>query len=173
MPGAPGPAPSATNKMVHIFGEEKFSPDEFFSITYRFSARRVRVHQGGSVTWDNQTNDGHSVSVVTRDQLPRSVQQVDNCSVCNDLLAAHFPNGLPPQGAPVLVLDDFKPTAAPARFDSVGDSVIVAPPGVGLPTSVSVIISALPGSTLDYMCAIHPWMQGSIQVVGSGDTTDD
>lgn len=73
----------------------------------------------------------------------------------------------------MLVLDDFKASNPPARFDSAGDSVIVAPPGVGLPTSVSVVVSALPGTALDYMCAIHPWMQGSIQVVNSGDHTDD
>jgi len=170
---APSPVPGATDKTVRIVGEEKFSPDEFFSITYHFTPRRTRVHQGGTITWDNQTNDGHTVSVVTHDQLPRTVQQVDVCSVCNDLLAAHFPNGFPPQGAPVLVLDDFKATTATARFDSPGDSVIVAPPGVPFPTRVAVMISAVPGTTLDYLCAIHPWMQGSIQVVGSGDTTED
>ena len=170
--GSVSAAPTATDKTVHIVGEERFSPDEFFTITYRFAPRRTRVHQGSSITWDNQTNDGHSVSVVTHDQLPRTVQQVDNCSVCNDLLAAHFPNGFPPQGAPVPVLDDFKATTAPARFDGPGDSVIVAPPGVSLPTRVSVVVSALPGTTLDYMCAIHPWMQGSIHVVASGDSTN-
>jgi plastocyanin len=170
---APSQTPGATDKTERIVGEEKFSPDEFFTVTYRFAPRRIRVRQGGTITWDNQTNDGHSVSVVTREQLPRTVQDVNNCNVCNDLLAAHFPNGFPPQGAPVLVLDDFKATTAPARFDSLGDSVIVAPPGVPGPTRVSVVISAAPGSTLDYLCAIHPWMQGRIQVVARGDNTDD
>lgn len=170
---APSPTPSATEKTVRIVGEEKFSPDEFFSITYRFNPRRTRVHQGDTITWDNQTNDGHTVSVVTRAQLPKTVQQIDNCSACNDLLAAHFPNGFPPQGAPLLVLDDFKATTAPARFDSVGDSVIVAPPGSGFPTRVAVNVSALPGTTLDYMCAFHPWMQGSIQIVASNDSIED
>ena len=75
---APGPSPVATDKRGHIVGEEKFGPDEVFSITYGFTPRRIRVHQGSSITWDNQTGDGHSVSVVTHDQLPRTVQQVDN-----------------------------------------------------------------------------------------------
>jgi len=171
--GSVSAAPTSTDKVVHIVGGETFSPDESFSITYRFTPRRTRVHQGDSITWENQTTDGHTVSVVTREQLPKTVQQIDNCSVCNDLLAAHFPNGFPPQGTPVLVLDDFKATTAPARFDSVGDSVIVAPPGLGFPTRVTVTVSALHGTTLDYMCAFHPWMQGNIQIVASGDSTED
>src|SRR6266567_997616 len=117
--GSVSAAPTSTDKVVHIVGGETFSPDEFFSITYHFFPRRTRVHQGDRITWENQTTDGHTVSVVTREQLPKTVQQIDNCSACNDLLAAHFRNGFPPQGTPVLVLDDFKATTAPARFDSV------------------------------------------------------
>jgi plastocyanin len=118
--GSVSAAPNSIDKAVHIVGGETFSPDEFFSITYHFTPRRTRVHRGDNITWENQTTDGHTVSVVTREQLPKTVQQIDNCSVCNDLLAAHFPNGFPPQGTPVLVLDDFKATTAPA------DSIVPA-----------------------------------------------
>jgi len=158
---------------VQIVGTERFSPDEFFEITYRLATRRITVHKGATITWNNQTNDGHTVSIVTLDQVPKTVDQVNNCAICNDMIAAHFPNGVPPQGAPVLALDDLKPANPPARFDGPGDSIVIAPPGVGAPTASSAQITAAAGQTLRYICAFHPWMQGSIRVVADNDDIGD
>jgi hypothetical protein len=44
-------------------------------------------------------------------------------------------------------------------LDKVGDSLVLAPNG-----TVSAKISAKAGSTLWYVCAVHPWMQGRINV---------
>ena len=32
---------------------------------------------------------------------PKTVDQVNNCAICNPIVADHFPNGFPPQGQPV------------------------------------------------------------------------
>lgn len=162
---APLAVPALAPKTVDIVGEEKLSPDEFFMITYRFATRHLTVQQGATVTWQNKTNDGHTISVVAAADVPRTTAQVDNCGICNTIQAAHFPNGFPPQGVPVLFVDDFKAGVPPARFDSIGDSLIVAPPGMGLPTSVSAQITAPAGTTLNYICAFHPWMQATLRVV--------
>jgi hypothetical protein len=37
-------APVHTPKTVQIVGTQTFSPDEFFSITFRFTPRRIAVH---------------------------------------------------------------------------------------------------------------------------------
>jgi plastocyanin len=50
----------------------------------------------------------------------------------------------------------------PEGFDEGGDSLALAPKGPH--KSGSVVISAPAGTTLYYMCAIHPWMQGKIVV---------
>ena len=162
-------APLHTPKTVQIVGGDSFEPDEFFSITFRFAPRRISVHTGDAVTWNNQTTDVHTVSIVNRDQVPRTVAQVNNCPVCNDFIAAHTPNGPPPQGQPVLVLDDFKPANPPARFDSPGDSVLIPPPGLGPGPRVNGRRDCARQTTLNYLCAFHPWMQGTIRVVGDAD----
>jgi plastocyanin len=162
-------APVHTPKTVQIVGTQTFSPDEFFSITFRFTPRRIAVHTGDAVTWNNQTTDVHTVSVVSRDQVPRTIDQVNNCPVCNELIAAHTPNGPPPQGQPVLVLDGFKAANPPAKFAGPGDSALIPPPGLGLPTSVTGTITAPAGTTLNYLCAFHPWMQATIRVLGEAD----
>ncbi len=165
----PQSGPRLEARTVQIVGSEEFSPDEFFSITYRFATRHLTVQQGATVTWDNKTNDVHTVSVVAPADLPRTTAQIDNCSVCNQLMGVHFPNGFPPQGAPVLFVDDFKAGQPPARLDSVGDSILVAPPGQGFPTTSSAQITAPVGSTLNYMCMFHPWMQATLHVVAADE----
>jgi len=147
-----------------------FSPDQFFTVTYRFTPRIIRVHPGDTVTWNNKTaNDGHTVSVVAPSDIPKTAADVGNCAVCNPFFAAHFPNGGPPQGAPVLFLDDLKPGNAPFKLDSAGDSLLVPPPGVGFPPTASAQIAAPAGTTLSYLCIFHAWMQGQIRVVAQED----
>ncbi|MBV8718437.1 MAG: hypothetical protein JO020_34555 [Chloroflexi bacterium] len=150
------PAP----KQVHILGKESFDPDEFFTITYHFTPRHIDVVQGQTVTWDNQTTDAHTISVLAPSDVPKTVDQVNNCAICNQIQADHFPNGFPPQGQPVLFLDNFNAGNLPARFDSVGDSLLTPPPGLGLPLSVSASITAPVGIELHYICAFHPWDAG-------------
>jgi hypothetical protein len=51
-------------------------------------------------------------------------------------------------------------------FDSPGDSVAIIE-AKGAPAghkSVTVPVSAAPGTTLYFMCGLHPWMQGKIVV---------
>ena len=46
-----------------------------------------------------------------------------------------------------------------AGFDQPGDSIFVAPHG-----KMSFDVTAPAGTTLHFICAIHPWMQGRIRV---------
>jgi hypothetical protein len=65
---------------------------------------------------------------------------------CGDALEAHFGAG------PVIDVDS-------PGLDAPGDSLLFF-----AGESISAKISAAAGSTLFYLCAIHPWMQGSIIV---------
>jgi hypothetical protein len=47
--------------------------------------------------------------------------------------------------------------------------MVVPPPGLGLPLSVTAIVTASAGSELRYICAFHPWMQGTIRVLPASD----
>ena len=45
---------------------------------------------------------------------------------------------------------------------TLGDSIALAPKGPH--KTATVVVSAPAGTTLYYVCAIHPWMQGEIKV---------
>jgi hypothetical protein len=82
--------------------------------------------------------------------IPTDVEEVFGCQApgepCGDALAAHVGGGpLIDVGSPGL--------------DAPGDSLLFF-----AGESASATISAPAGSTLFYLCAIHPWMQGSIIV---------
>ena len=71
---------------------------------------------------------------------------------CSALEAAHTggeEGDGPPKNPVVNVGED--------GFDQVGDSVVL----MGKTTKVKV--SAAKGKNLSYLCAIHPWMQGTIK----------
>ena len=75
------PAPVPAPKQVHILGKESFDPDEFFTITYHFTPRHIDVVQGQTVTWNNQTTDAHTISVLAPSDVPKTVDQVNNCAI--------------------------------------------------------------------------------------------
>jgi plastocyanin len=108
------------------------------------------VASGQEVTWvdEGQVADPHTVTVVA--DLPATLEEVFGCEPCGDALAAHGLFG----GEIVPVVE-----AGNAGLDSVGDSLLLLPGG-----SVSAVVSAPAGTTLLYLCALHPWMQGSISV---------
>jgi plastocyanin len=176
-----GVANAATEqRTVTIAGGQQFIPDVSFSDTQHFEQRVVAVRTGQSISWHNTTDEPHTISVVAASDLPRTVAQVESCQVCGPFLGQHAPN-VGPDGQPappfVFFLDNLAPNAGPAKFDSTGDSIIVAPQGAQFPSTtgstisdtVSAVISAPAGTTLNYMCAVHPWMQGSIRVVGANE----
>ena len=146
---------------VQILGDERFTPNAIVLATFHFSPGPLEVRSGEQVTWQNTTADPHTVSVVRHADLPATIDQLFACAICTVIGAAHFPNGF--DQAPVPVLDDLKPTGFPPRLDSPGDSFLIGPSG-SPGSSITAVVSAPAGTTLDYMCVIHPWMQGSIVV---------
>jgi hypothetical protein len=47
-------------------------------------------------------------------------------------------------------------------LDRVGDSVAIQEPGPH--KSITIKVTAPAGTTLYFLCAVHPWMQGKIEV---------
>jgi plastocyanin len=148
-----GVADANRDRTVRVIGSEQFVPNAKVMATFRFAPGPLSVKSGDTVRWVSYTpEDPHTISVVAQADLPTSVAQVFGCAVCSIILAGHFPNGF--NNPPVPVLNVGSP-----GLDAVGDSLLLAPGG-----SVSAVISAPAGSTLHYLCAIHPWMQGTISV---------
>jgi len=86
-----------------------------------------------------------------------------------------FPDGVFGCGEPGTICDDVFSTVAPQIVDDTAAQFVNVSGGPGLDgrldtlwlpddTSISVPVTAAPGTTLSYFCAIHAWMQGSIKV---------
>jgi len=68
---------------------------------------------------------------------------------------------LPPGIGPVLI-EDFD---TPSHGTTVGDATIVGTGGAGGPSQRTIVVTAAPG-LYHFICTLHPWMQGTIRVVG-------
>jgi hypothetical protein len=121
------------------------------------------VSSGGTITVVNlAASDGpHTFSVVKKSDLPRTVQQINNCKICQTIAHEHGAN--PNSNAPpkFLYVENGKGTNTAPNVDQPGDSAFVAPVQKA---KVTLKVTAKPGTTLYFMCAIHPWMQAKLIV---------
>ena len=156
--GAGGKGP-ARAKIV-IKGGDSFKPNAYIKNTFHFVPGTVPVRSGGTVTLTNTTAEPHSLSILKRSQLPRTANHVENCSVCGAIAKSHGvnPEGPPPSGPPPIPLVN----VGAAGFDTPGDSIVFGPKGHG--GQVTFKVTARPGTTLNFVCIIHPWMQGRFLV---------
>ena len=150
-----GGGASASPLTVAVRGGEQFVPNALIQSTFRFSPGPISAITGQTVTWvddDQVADEPHTITVVAQDDLPTNIEEaLVECEVCGAALAGH---NLFPGGVPVPVLNAGSP-----GLDAPGDSLLLFPGG-----SVDAVISAPAGTTLYYLCALHPWMQGSISV---------
>lgn len=183
--GATGQA-SRDNVTVTIVGTESFLPTGEHS-TFRFPAAPTKVRSGGFITFDNQTNDGHTMTLIASADVPTSFR----CQVCDQVNGTYFTGNGPPAGFNIdngVINDDDGQADADLTdpggnaiedFDTVshsngpapatiGDSALVDANGSnnnGFATTRVVQVTAPAGTTLHYICTFHPWMHGTIQVV--------
>ncbi len=146
---------------IAIKGVGSFKPNAYVKDSVHFVVPGpVTIRSGGTVTLSNTTMDPHTLSLVKKSDQPRTIAQVNNCAICNTIARSHGvdPNGPPPMGPPPKPLVD---VGGPG-FDTPGDSIFIGPKGHG--STVSFKVAAKPGTTLYFMCIIHPWMQGRFTV---------
>jgi plastocyanin len=119
----------------------------------------VAISSGGTLTIANKSpdRDPHTFSIVQKSQRPHTLSQIESCAVCGEIAHAH---GASPEehssGPPPIVTVDPKKDG----FNEPGDSQFIAPH-----QTLTLTITAKPGTKLYFMCAIHPWMQGVVKVI--------
>lgn len=127
---------------IKVVGKNSFVKNALIQSTFRFSPGRKIVKSGSTVTlWNKSTPEPHTLSIVGRKALPKNVAEVFGCKACGPFHKKPDAN------------------AGKPGFNRRGDSRFVP---VG--KSVKFKVTAPAGKTLHYLCAIHPWMQGSIVV---------
>jgi plastocyanin len=155
--GAAFAATRGGGPVVKTPGTSVFRINKYAQDSVHFSPGTIRVASGGTITFTktNRDPEPHTVTISTKQDLPKSFAQ--RCKPCE--IASHHlkdPND-DSKGVKTYVLNKGQP-----GFDVEGDSVVLAPKGPH--KSETVVISAPSGTTLYFMCAIHPWMQGKIVV---------
>jgi hypothetical protein len=195
------PAFANSGKTITTVGGNVIEINDHYSITLRFSPDHpIFVHQGQTIVLTEASNDVHTLSLVDKSLLPKTVGDVFSCappqfggspnSICARIFATHLPNGIPqgppppnpPPGKCITVggqtpvyqcIDNGVPSSTPPKLDTAftfskgGDSVILLPG-----ETITMTVTASPGSILHFMCVLHPWMQGEI-IVTSGNGEDN
>jgi len=144
-------------RTVFTRGDEVLMPNILIRSDLRFSPGRVGIDSGEMMTWvhADKTLAPHTMTLATPEQLVENFEDFLFCGECaaaiGAALAGHFPPGLPP--VPVLDPD------GDGEYGTPADSLLIFPG-----ETVSAQINSAAGTTLLYFCAIHPWMQGSIEV---------
>lgn len=153
-----------SGKEVGVKGLEAFEPNALFLSDLRFTPENIKVHKGETVVWaDNAlTSVPHTITIVDPANLPANFAQAYICNWDKRILGVDGPclqfvdahGGIPPI-RPVVEVGN-------KGLDAPGDSIFLPPTG-----SVTAHVTASPGTTLHYICIIHPWMQGTITVEDS------
>jgi plastocyanin len=142
---------AAADAGVRTMGDERVVPNAMVQATLRFTPGMIKVASGDDVTWthDDNTTEPHTVTIVEEFPEP-TLDAIFGCGApdqpCGIALAAHFALG------PVV-------EAGAPGLDAPGDSLLFFDD-----TSVTATVTAPAGTTLKYLCAIHPWMQGEIVI---------
>ena len=156
------PALAATprNTTVTAVGGQKYEINRFAGDTMRFGKDTYEIRSGGTLTLRDRTGDGHTLSLARRSSLPRTTRQLNNCfegGICARIAGPHqFPeeggDGPPVPTRPVVDPDG-------KGLNRAGDSIYVGPR-----RSARIKVGAKRGSTLRFLCIIHPQMQSKIRV---------
>jgi plastocyanin len=151
-------ANAGRDRLVRTLGDEILQPNVRVFSDLRFSPGPLVIRSGETVTWlhADDTEAPHTVTLASPNQL---VQDFDDflggCPDCQAAINAAIAGHFPPNQPPVPVLDP----DGDGQFDSPGDSLLFF-----AGESVSAAVEAPAGSAVYYFCAIHPWMQGRIDV---------
>jgi plastocyanin len=157
-----GPALAQATKTVEVRGGDTLNPGQFIKNNFHFQPKNISVTSGSVVRWvdnDEDADDPHTVTIADQADLPQTIEQGDACfepgGLCIETLEAHDPglDELPPF--------NFVVNAGGPGLDARGDSLLFGGP---FAQSVEAQVTAPAGSTLYYLCVIHPWMQGRINV---------
>lgn len=134
------------------------------SVTDRmyFTPGTATIKSGQLLTfaYDGAAGEPHTITIVASKDIPRTAAQISNCGVCNKAAAGHLKNPNAPPG-PTNDIAHWVVDKGAAGFGQVGDSIAIE--GAKHRT-ISIKVTAPAGTVLHYICAVHPWMQGTIKV---------
>ena len=140
-----------------------FAPNKYIQDNMAFSPGTITVKSGGSITFaygGEKSMEPHTLTIVKKSDLPTTGAEIENCKACERYAVAHLknPKAPPDEHNPIV---HFTLDKGQTGLDAVGDSLAIQP---GAHKTNKAVVSAPAGTTLYFVCAVHPWMQGKIVV---------
>ncbi len=142
----------------------KFKANRYIQDGLRWAKDSYTVRSGGIVHVVN--GDGsegpHTFTVLAKKDVPKTAKTLFNCKACNKLTKAHGAD--PETEAPPTFpfLENGVGQATPPSLDRPGDSGVTGEGKKG--ESIDFTVTAKAGTTLYFICLIHPWMQSKVEV---------
>jgi hypothetical protein len=149
-----GPAVAAPKaNTITAIGGMKVKANAYVQDDQRWDANTYTVKSGATVTLRDKSTlkQPHTLSVIKK--LPKTPAQIMGCDACGPLMEAHGANPETMEVEKELV------EAGATGFDTAGDSIFLPAKG-----KVTFDVTAKKGTTLAFVCVIHPWMLGEIKV---------
>ena len=142
----------------------KMKPNRYIQDGLRWNKDVYRVKSGGTLTvLNNAADEGpHTLTIVRKKDLPQTAAQAFGCKICEKLGQAHGadPNSdAPPK---CQYLENGVGQNTPPSLNKLGDSGVTGEGKKG--EKISFKVTAKKGTDLYFMCIIHPWMEGELQV---------
>jgi plastocyanin len=128
-----------------------------------FTPATTTVKSGEMLTFEydgKPTTEPHTITIVGARQLPRTPAQIENCQICLRFASGHLRNPHAPPG-PTNDIAHWILNKGKPGLDSPGDSIAIEGPKH---RSISIQVTAPAGTTLHFLCAVHPWMQPTLKV---------
>jgi hypothetical protein len=154
-------APSKAN--VVAVTSAKVKVNRYLQDELRWKKDVYTVKSGGTVHVLNLAADEgpHTFSVVKAKDLPKTVPQMFNCKVCEAIGKALGANPETEDPPPHFYLENGVAQDTVPNLDKPGDTAFI-PPQKNY--KVDLKVTAKKGTTLNFLCAIHPWMQAKVLV---------
>jgi hypothetical protein len=162
---AAGGAPKHTT--INAVTSVKFRINRYVQDGTRWQNDVYRVKSGGTISIVNlAASDGpHTFSVVQKSQRPRTTRQIEACDsgrgICLKIakeFGANPESNKPPK---FRFVNNGKGTNTPPNVDGPGDMAFI---DAKQKAKVTLKVTAKPGTTLYFICAVHPWMQATLEV---------
>jgi hypothetical protein len=165
--GAVATAGAATSAPSQVTVKESYGlkmvPNDYIQDEMRFNHDVYTVKSGGTLklVMTAPQEGPHTLTIVSKKDIPKTAQQAFNCKICNELAKAHGAD--PNSNAPPKFnyLENGVGSKTPPKLDRPGDSAVIFP---SKGYSVTMKVTAKAGSTLHFICIIHPWMQATLKV---------
>ena len=159
----PATAQNAPSKAtLKAIDKSEFKANRYVQDGSRFDRDVTVIKAGGTLTLVNKTEAPHTFSLVKKSDLPRNLAGMEACfspkGACGKLAVAHEAidpaTGEEREEPGILLVNVGK-----EGFDQPGDSIFLAPK-----SKEKVKITAKKGAKLSFLCGIHSWMQGTLEV---------